>query len=425
MLQSMPRGPRSACLTIAFFALTAIPFVSCAKDAVSAEAMAADVPRLMALGDIPGLSVAVVRGDSLSWSGAFGITDVRTGEPVSTKTVFEAASLSKTLFSYVALRLIDRGVIDLDTPLIRYAPYPRLARDPRHRQVTARMCLNHTTGLPNWGTRFADEPGTRFTYSGEGIRFLRKTLEAATGQTLEDMARQEAFIPLGMPHSTYLWDDNSPGTLAAGHDAQGKPQPRRDCPGGSAAASLHTTANDYARFLQACLTGKGLSPESHATMMETSIQADFSAAPSIARHVGWGLGWGTMDSPEGPVIWQWGDNGDTMALAIGCPASGTGLVYFANSATGLSIAHALVAEVLPGRPWCLEALAYQRYDDPTRIRYFEQAAQQAFRAGQLVRASDCLETLVDLKPDHPWAATRLQEVRHIQTQRHQTSSGRS
>ena len=276
------------------------------------------------------------------------------------------------------------------------------------------MCLTHTSGLPNWGTRFEAAPGARFIYSGEGIRFLRMTVEAITGKSLEELARREVFGPLGMDHSSYLWRDGFAANHAVGHDADGKPQPRRECPGGSAAASLRTTAHDYARFLQACLTGEGLSPAMSAAMTHSCTTAAFDVAPAADRHVGWGLGWGVMDGRDGPLIWQWGDNGDTVALAVGCPARGDGLVYFANSATGLSVANDLMAEILPDRPWCLDALGYQRYDSPQRVHWFEVAARQALQTGHLITACDALESLLALRPDHRWARIQLDQVRQRQ-----------
>lgn len=384
--------------------------VAAAVTTASAAQFDALIPRLMRAGDIPGLSMAVLDDHAVAWSGAFGVREAGSRQAVSHDTVFEAASLSKTVFAYITLRLVDQGVLDLDTPLASYASYGRLAGDPRHRRVTARMCLSHTTGLPNWGTRFIAEPGTRFTYSGEGIRFLRMTLEAITGLGLEELARREAFTPLGMADSSYLWQDDFARRLARGHDPQGRPQPRRQSPAGSAAASLHTTARDYARFLQACLDGEGLSAAMHAEMLRPQTRADLPGATMISGHVGWGLGWGTMDGRDGEVIWQWGDNGDTVALVAGCPATGDGLVYFANSATGLSVAYDLLGTVLPGPTSFLDALDYQRYDSPERVRLFERRARAAVDQRQWVRAGRELRALLDLKPGHRWAADRLEEV---------------
>ncbi len=399
--------------------LLSLPTASVGSPAVDGLA------RLLDLGDVPGASLVVLAGDTLAASEAQGWRNLRTRTRVDRQTVFEAASLSKTVFAYLVLRLADRGELELDVPLVRYAAYPRLAGDRRHRRVTARMCLSHTTGLPNWGTRFIAEPGVRFTYSGEGIRFLRKTVEAVTGQPLEELARQEVFAPLGMTRSSYLFRGAITDNAASGHDNRRRPQPRRRSPSGSAAASLHTTAADYARFVSACLRGEGLSRRMHREMLTPQVQADLGAPAPIARHLHWGLGWGLMDGPQGPVLWQWGDNGDTVALAAGCPACGEGLVYFANGATGLSIAHELLAAAMPDhRPWCLEALDYQRYDGPRRVRWFEDRARRALTRGDLTGAARSLETLLELRPDHQWAVATLDDVQQQLADRRQAGQDR-
>ncbi len=391
-----------------------------AREAITAD----DLERLISLGDIPGASLAVLEADTVAAVHTAGVRNSRIRRAVDRETVFEAASLSKTVFAYTVLRLVDRGLLTLDEPLVRHAPYPRLAGDPRHRRVTARMCLTHTTGLPNWGTRFVAEPGTRFTYSGEGIRFLRKTAEAVTGLPLEELVRREVFEPLGMTRSSYLFGREFAENAATGHDRSMRPQPRRRSPSGSAAASLHTTARDYARFLSACLRGEGLSAAMRAEMLTPQIQAELGAPADVAEHVHWGLGWGLMDGPHGEVVWQWGDNGDTVALAAGCPGCGAGVVYLANGATGLSVAHELVDAAMPAHhPWCLVALDYQRYDGPRRVRWFEQQARRSLAAGELTRATLALQTLLELRPGHPWAADLLGEVQEMRAERSGRDSG--
>jgi CubicO group peptidase (beta-lactamase class C family) len=105
----------------------------------------------MAAAGIPGLSLALVRDAEPSSTVALGVASVETGEPVQEGTVFEAASLSKPVFTYAVLRLVDRGVLDLDEPLWSLLRYPRLKHDERARSIMPRMVLTHTSGLPNWG----------------------------------------------------------------------------------------------------------------------------------------------------------------------------------------------------------------------------------------------------------------------------------
>ncbi len=76
----------------------------------------------MADGDIPGLSIALIRDAEVAWSRGFGVKNVETKEAVDDNTVFEAASLSKPVFAYAVMKLVDSGRLDLDTPLTKYLP---------------------------------------------------------------------------------------------------------------------------------------------------------------------------------------------------------------------------------------------------------------------------------------------------------------
>ena len=133
------------------------------------------LPELMENAGSPGASAAWVKGGRVAWTGAFGVTDAGTGAPVVADTIFEAASLSKPVVAFIAMRLASRGVLDLDAPLWGSAEgegYERLAHDERARRITARMVLSHTSGLPNWGgtpLEMNSDPGTAWNYSGEGF----------------------------------------------------------------------------------------------------------------------------------------------------------------------------------------------------------------------------------------------------------------
>ncbi len=244
----------------------------CLLAAPPAPAQDLDVrlPSLMEKGNVPGLSIAVLRDGRLAWSGAFGVRSTETGERVDAQTVFEAASLSKPVFAYAVLRLAERGAFDLDTPLADILPYERLDHEPRYRQITARMVLSHSTGLPNWGGERLDltfDPGTAWGYSGEGFVYLQKAVEHLTGLTLDALARREVFEPLGMTRSSYVWQDAFAGNAVARHSPQGEVEPIRQATEGNAAASLLTTAEDYARFLAAIVQSEGLRQETTDAML--------------------------------------------------------------------------------------------------------------------------------------------------------------
>ena len=108
------------------------------------------VARLLREGEVPGAAVAVVRGGRVEWHKGFGVKNAETKEPVDGSTVFEAASLSKPVFAYAVLKLVDQGKLDLDAPLSKHLPTPYVEGDERLNLVTARMVLSHRTGFPNW-----------------------------------------------------------------------------------------------------------------------------------------------------------------------------------------------------------------------------------------------------------------------------------
>src|SRR5882724_169192 len=138
-----------------------------------------------------------------------GVTTNDSPKKITTNTIFEAASLSKTVFAYIFFRLYDRNIISLDTPLLNYiGSYERFkSADPRYNKITARMVLRHTTGLPNWGNdsgvSLIFQPDSCFSYSGEGYLFLQKVIEKKLNKSLNEIAQEEVFVPLKMESSSY------------------------------------------------------------------------------------------------------------------------------------------------------------------------------------------------------------------------------
>ncbi|MEK7255723.1 MAG: serine hydrolase domain-containing protein, partial [Bacteroidota bacterium] len=220
------------------------------------------IPSLMSQANIPGLSIAVLDGGRVTYSNAFGLRSNDSGSPVDDQTVFAAASLSKPVFAFAVMQLVEEGKFDLDKPLAEYLEYDDLKHDPRYRQITARMVLSHTSGLPNWrsGERLelAGDPGERFRYSGEGFVFLQKVIERITGQSLETLAQQKVFKPLSMERTSYVWQKNFEADFAIPHNDLGVTQSKTKPAEGNAAYSLQTTAADYTKFVIALMNGIGM-----------------------------------------------------------------------------------------------------------------------------------------------------------------------
>jgi CubicO group peptidase (beta-lactamase class C family) len=356
------------------------------------------VRSLMAKAEIPGLSIATVESGKLAWHEAFGVKHAGTGEPVTETTVFEAASLSKPVFAYAVLRLVDRGEWDLDEPLWSTLQYDRVAHDERAQLITTRMVLSHMTGLPNWGgtpLELVRDPGTQWGYSGEGFGFLAQAIEQQTGLGANELVRREVFEPLSMSQSSYVWIEAYDEQAATGHGLIGTPLPKGRPRQAHAAATLHTTAVDYARFLVAMMTGEGLEPATYEAML--TPQSQVSNRDSLVPHVYWGLGCGLQETERGMALWHWGDNMDFRAYVIGYPAEDAGLVYFTNSENGLSIAEDLVSFFFEDTHYAVHNLDYPRWDDPGRLAQMEM--RRAFRDEGVEAGMRAYQNFVDAQPD--------------------------
>lgn len=330
-----------------------------------------EIPRLMEAANIPGLSIAVVRDGQIFCKKAFGVRSRESKEPVDENTMFEAASLTKTVTAYAAMRLMERGELDLDRPLHEYFPdqeYKKLSGDERYKQLAARLVLTHTSGLPNWGNRLMRDPGLQYGYSGEGFLYLGRTIEQISGMSLQDFAQKEIFEPLGMVHTSYIWNDIYASNGACGHDDHGRAHDLRKRTEPNGGASLLTTAGDYAKFICALLNAQGLTQETIDQMTSPQVQVTTDRNKAeLFENVFWGWGWGIQPGDTGYGFWHWGDNGDLRAYTITYKDRREGFVYFANSSNGLAIAEAVNALIFPDHQYALDWLDYEKYDDPKRM----------------------------------------------------------
>ncbi len=195
---------------------------------IPSEAFLAELPEWMRAFGVPGLGIAVVEDGEVAWHRAFGVADTASGAAVDADSVFECASLSKPVFAYVALKLVDTGVLQLDRTLAHYHRPDYLAKDdPRLDRITVRDVLRHSSGLPNWRERpdreplrTLAEPGKGVNYSGEAFYWLQLVAEQATRESLDQLARCHLFEPAGMRASTYTWSAH-----AARHSVIGEPAP--------------------------------------------------------------------------------------------------------------------------------------------------------------------------------------------------------
>jgi CubicO group peptidase (beta-lactamase class C family) len=330
------------------------------------------IPELLAETKVPGLSMAVVKDSALAWRRSYGVVNVETKAPVSDDTIFEAGSVSKTVFAYAVLKLCDRGVLSLDAPLTSYWA-DRPLSDSRVDLITTRRVLCHTTGLPNWRSSdapfgLAFTPGDRWAYSGEAYWYLQSVVTRLLGRVdanqcsdfedglrvcatdVGDWLKANVLMPFGMSSSGYLWNADYETRAAEGHDSAGRiRRPRRrasaiDAARYAAAGGLHTTATEYAKFMIEVLDpapadAYRLSRQLRDEMIRPQVKVDSRSS--------WGLGWRVIHGTSSDVISHDGDNPGFKAFVMASVAHKTGWVVLMNGDNAGPIIQTLVDEKCP------------------------------------------------------------------------------
>jgi CubicO group peptidase (beta-lactamase class C family) len=305
---------------------------------------------------IPGLSLAVLRGGEIASIHAVGRRALHGTARVDVGTVFEAASLTKPLVSFIALQLAEEGALDLAAPLQSLCG-PYVPGDPRASEVTGEHVLTHTSGLPNVVTKETPlktyfVPGARFSYGSSAFGWLQRAMEKVTGKSLEDLARERVFDRFGMDDSSLQWQERFEANHAQGHEMDGTPVPKRRPATAAASWSLHTTARDYAHFVQAVLRADGLTGEMHARWLAPAVPASrgiddvLDDSPGKEEDVAWGRGWGL--EPSQGCFFHWGHSPGFRAFVIGSSRTKDAVVWFANSARGLRLGRLVLPGILPG-----------------------------------------------------------------------------
>jgi CubicO group peptidase (beta-lactamase class C family) len=318
---------------------------------------------------VPAVSMALVADAELLWRGAFGVKDFTSNAPIDHDTVFEAGSVSKTVFAYAIMKLVERGVLGLDTPLTKYTTERFLKGDPRLDLITARHVLSHTTGFQNWRSKAEPlaihfSPGARWDYSGEGYSYLQSVMTQLVGhvdsndcKTFEDKLKVCAtdfdaymkanlLVPFGMTSSGYLYQNG----MARPHDDKGKMNDNRkataiDAARYGSAGGLHTTPTDYAKFLIEFIDPKPsdayrLTADSQKEMVRPQVK--------VTDAFSWGLGWAIeKKTAGGNIISHSGDNPGFKALTAASIERKAAYIIMTNGDLGFDQILAKVATSEP------------------------------------------------------------------------------
>ena len=345
-----------------------LPVTTLAQTIPNGAAIDAEVGKLMTRTHAKGMAVAVIDHAKVGYVHAYGIRNAK-GDPLTTDTVMYGASLTKTVFAYTVMQLVDQGKLNLDTPLKddldkplttygpdpvfpdKYGPYKDLAADSRWEKITPGMCLTHSTGFGNFWFIEPDkklqihfEPGTRYSYSGEGFILLQFVIEhgrkaQGLGLDVGDLTKAN-FDRLGMTRTSLVWRDGFAANMADGWNDQGEPQEHDQRSKVRAAGSMDTTIADLPKFVSALVRGDGLSAASRAGMTKPRLHITTAHQfppflPDLPvseqrKDLYAGLGVVVFDGPKSHGFYKGGHDGQTANTVVCIEAGQRCVVILSN-----------------------------------------------------------------------------------------------
>jgi CubicO group peptidase (beta-lactamase class C family) len=309
---------------------------------------------------IPGMAVAVVAGGKVAHARGYGVRRIGEAAPVDADTVFQIASVSKSIAATVVARAVDAGVTSWDTPVAKHLPWFRLADPWVSEHVTIADMFSHRSGLPDHGGDNLEDLGygrravlerlrflplgrfrDQYAYTNFGLTAAAEAVAAAAGKDWETLSAETLYAPLGMNVTSSRFADfqrqanRATGHIKAGNVYETKLQRQPDAQ--SPAGGVSSSANDLARWMLMVLsmgqaqgrefiTTKALGPAISVEVVSGRKTPD--VLPSF-----YGYGFGVGFSPEGQL--QLNHSG---AFSMGAgtryimaPSAGVGIAVLTNA----------------------------------------------------------------------------------------------
>ncbi len=320
------------------------------------------------------VTIALVDDKRIIWSQRFGLADRDTGQMPTDSTMFGIGSVSKMLATIAVMKLVDRGIVDLDTPLVTYLPGFQMAA-AGYEKITVRMLLNHSSGFPGTDERnimsrspvpgYLDQvlqtlsmsrlkapPGYMSVYCNDGFTVTEALVEAMSGKNYVQFVQDEILTPLGMTNTRYPLSAFPAGSYAKAY-VKGTVKPQ-EFVNTFASGGAYSTADDMARIAMMFLNGgrvgttRILSGASVAKMAKDQTIGSFN--PIHNNSLAYGLGWDSVSQPGLAAVgfdgWaKGGDSADYHAALVVSPQAQLGIVVLTDSGAS-SQAIALAERVL-------------------------------------------------------------------------------
>ena len=348
-----------------------------------------DLARLMSVFHVPGLSIAVIDGSHIAWAKGYGVTEAGTATPVTTHTLFQAGSVSKTVAATGALALVERGILALDDDVNAKLTSWKLPENEftAQQKVTLRRILSHTAGVTVHGfdgyrtagpipslrqvldgqapatnapIRVDIVPGTKWRYSGGAVEIEQQLMMDATRESFPALMRVLVLDKTGMTDSTF--DEPLPpdraAAAASGTHADGMTVAGRwEVVPQMAAAGMWTTPTDLAKFALAIAAAKhgardrAISPASARAMLTPGIDVGEIALGDERHRDRMGLGFFLGDATRPDLFGHIGDDPGFQAMLMMFADSGQGVAVMANSENGILLGDYVIERIAKEYGW--------------------------------------------------------------------------
>jgi CubicO group peptidase (beta-lactamase class C family) len=315
------------------------------------------VEQEMARLQIPGMTVGILHDGEVKTYG-YGVISLATHYPTRPDTLFQIGSNTKVFTATLAMRLVEQGKLDLDTPVRAYLPDLRLADEQVLATITPRHLFTHLSGLE--GDRFEDfgpgddalargiaqaytwaqerDPGELWSYCNSGFYLAGRVLEQVLETPYEAAMAEHLFKPLGLEHTFWFAHEAIMYSAAAGHTqlpGQEEPQvahpyqiPRACNPAGA----IISNVADLLAFLAFHMGDGAVNGE--RILSRAALEAMRQPQARVNGETEWGIGWSLRTVDATRVVQHGGGTNGHITQMLMVPEKRFGLAVLTNSGRG-------------------------------------------------------------------------------------------
>jgi CubicO group peptidase (beta-lactamase class C family) len=322
-----------------------------------------------------GVALGVYSHGAILLTRTFGTTRLGSSAPITRRSIFHLASVTKPFVATAVMQLVEQGKVDLNAPVTRYLPYFKM-NDPRASSITVKQLLTHTAGVPDvtdyrWEQPEYDDgsleryvrgladsalvfaPGARWQYSNIGFEVLADLIAKVSGEPFEQYMQRRIFTPLGMGHTTLLMTDVDSANLVRGHvrDSAGQAVLSTVYPYNrphAASSTLHSNLTDMLRWAAVNLHRGELGGHrvlsagamdqmwtmAYDRTVEFAERARQAGRPMRYTSIGQGLGWRVFTLRGQNLVDHSGGDVGFRSDVLLWPAESTGVVVMTNDEAG-------------------------------------------------------------------------------------------